>query len=88
MNLVVVFLTKVRVHIIVPERYVHGLSIKSVKNLGKNSCRDYLIYWSDECIEGENYPEPNLNAKESSTFPTAQGGAWYHGRLIYFTGKQ
>lgn len=86
MNLVVVFLTNVKKHIIVPENYVYGLSIKAVKNHGKNSCRDYLIYWADECIEGEFYPDPNSNAVESSIFPV-QGGAWYHGRLIYFTGK-
>lgn len=85
MNLVLVFLSKIRNYIIVPENYIYGLNIGDVKNRGKNSCRDYLIYWTDNCIEGIFYPEPCPNAIQSSTFP-AGNGAWYHGRIIHFTG--
>lgn len=85
MNLVLVFLTNVREYIIVPENYIYGLDINAVKNLGKNSCRNYLIYWSDDCVEGAYYPEPDENAAKSTQFP-AERGAWFFGRIIYFTG--
>lgn len=85
MNLVLVFLTKVREHVIIPEHYIYGFNVKALKNFGNNASRDQLIYWSDECIEGEKYPEPNFNAEISDVFP-AKSGAWYHARTIYFTG--
>lgn len=85
MNLVVVFLSEVREYIIVPENYIFGLNIKDVKNLGKNSSRDYLVYFSDDCVEGTFYPDPIQNATESSQFP-AGSGSWYRGRIIHFTG--
>lgn len=52
MDLVVVYLTNVHEHVIVPEHYIYDLNVKSLKNKGKNPCRDYLVYWSDECVEG------------------------------------
>lgn len=86
MNLVVVFLTKVRKHIIIPEEYILGFNVNALKNFGNNSCRDQLVFWSDECIEGELYPEPNPDASISENWP-AGSGAWYHARTIYYTGK-
>lgn len=85
MDLVVVFLTKVGKHIIVPEKYIHELDIKQLKNRGKNSCRDYLIYWSDDVIECENYPDPIPDAVVMDSFPAGCGG-WFKGRLLFFTG--
>lgn len=85
MNLVVAYLTKVREHIIVPERYIHGFNVKALKNFGNNSCRDQLIYWSDECIEGQHYPDPNPDAIIADSWP-AGNGTWYHARTIYYTG--
>lgn len=86
MDLVVVYLSDVAKHIIVPESYIYGLDLKQLKNRGKNMSRSHLVYWSDDCIEGELYPEPNENAPKSQTFP-AGNGAWYFGRTIHFTGK-
>lgn len=86
MNLVVAYLTKVREHIIIPERYIYGLNMKALKNFGNNSSRDQLVYWADECVEGQNYPEPHPDADISENWP-AGTGAWYHARTIYFTGK-
>lgn len=85
-ELVVVFLTDVKEFIIVPENYILGLDINAVKNMGKNSCRDHLIYWSDQCVEGDFYPEPKKSAVVSKTFP-ANDGAWFHGRTVHYTGK-
>ncbi|XP_055315745.1 uncharacterized protein LOC129575768 [Sitodiplosis mosellana] len=84
MDLVVVYLTKVRRHIIIPEKYIYGFNLKALKNYGKNPSRDQLIYWSEECIEGEHYPDPDINATVSENWP-AQAGAWFHGRTIYYT---
>lgn len=70
MDLVVVFLKDVKEHKIVPESYVHDLCVSALKNRGNNACQNRLIFWSDECIEGLRYPNPNKNAKKSDTFPT------------------
>lgn len=86
MNLVVVYLTKVREHIIIPENYIYGFNLKSLKNFGKNACRDQLVYWSDDCVEGFDYPDPKEDAIISENWP-AGSGAWYHARTIYYTGK-
>lgn len=86
MDLVVVFLTHAREYIIVPENYIYGLNYKQLKNSGKNSCRDHLIYWSNDCIEGIFYPEIDKNAVISMELPPGNG-AWYHGRTIHYTGK-
>lgn len=86
MDLVLVLLSDVRKYIIVPESYVYGLNISALKNLGRNSCRDYLVYWSDDCVEGVDYPDPIPNAPKRDTFPAGKG-AWLRGRTIYFTGS-
>lgn len=86
MDLVVVYLTKVREHVIIPEHYIFDFNIKALKNFGRNACRDQLVYWSDECIEGQHYPAPKEDATVSETWP-AGTGAWYHARTIHFTGK-
>ena len=85
MNLVVAYLTKVRRHVSVPESYIYGLDVKALKNYGNNWCRDQLIYWSDDCVEGEHYPDPKSDARISENWP-ARGGAWYHARTIFYTG--
>lgn len=85
MDLVVVYLTKVREHIIIPEKYIYGFNIKALKNYGRNQSRDQLIYWSNECIEGEHYPDPDENAVVSENWP-AETGSWFHGRTIFYTG--
>lgn len=86
MDLVVIFLPNVGEHIIVPETYVYNLDMKQLKNRGRNSCRDYLVYWSDDSIECEYYPEPIPNASNMDKFPAGQGG-YFKGRLILFTSK-
>lgn len=89
MNFVLVYLREVREYVIVPETYINGYGpafLNSLKNKGNNSSRDQLIFYSDQCVEGENYPEPDQNAALSETFPP-NGNAWYHGRTILFTGK-
>lgn len=69
MDLVIVYLTDIREYVIVPERYIYGLDVKQLKNSGKNSCRDHLVFWSDKCIEGEFYPEPIFSSDISNAFP-------------------
>lgn len=85
MNYVVVFLKKVREHIIIPESYIYGFNLKALKNCGKNSCRDYLVYWSEDCIEGEYYPEPKEDAIVSENWPVSIG-VWCKARTIFYTG--
>lgn len=85
MSLVVAYLHKVRQHVIAPERFIYDLNLKTLKNFGRNSCRDQLVYWCDDCIEGQHYPDPKEDSIISEQWP-AGAGAWYHARIIYFTG--
>lgn len=85
-DLVLAYLKDVREHVIIPEIYINGFDLKSLKNCGKNSCRDYLIFWADDCVEGEYYPVPDKRAPKKDTFPAGNGG-WYNGRTIWYTGK-
>lgn len=89
MDLVVVYMTKVHQKVIVPEQYINGYNqefVKHLKNKGNNAGRDHLIFWSSEIVEGEFYPDPDQNAKETTSFPPQKNG-WYLGRTLYFTGK-
>lgn len=86
MDLVVVYLTDVRKHVIVPENYIYGFDLKKLKNRGKNMSQNQLVFWSDSCIECEVYPTPNEDAPKLKTFPPGDG-AWYYGRTIHYTGN-
>lgn len=89
MDLVVVLLINERKKVIVPENYINGYNkeyLKHLKNKGNNPSRDHLVFWSNEIIEGEFYPDPDQNAKEMTTFPPEKNG-WYRGRTLFFTGK-
>lgn len=89
LDLVVAYLKTVRQKVIVPETYINGYNtsfLKHLKNVGNNASRDHLIFWSNEIVEGEFYPEPDQNTKKMETFPPEKSG-WYVGRTLYFTGK-
>lgn len=89
MDLVLVYLREVKEYVIVPETYINGYGpdfLKGLKNQGNNCNRDHLVFYSDQCVEGHTYPEPDPNAKISETFPPI-GSSWYNGRTILFTGK-
>lgn len=86
MDLAVIYLRKVRKHVIIPEKYIYDFNLNALKNYGKNPSRDQLVYWSDECIEGRYYPDINPNAVISEVWP-APTGAWFYGRVLLFTGK-
>lgn len=86
MDLVVVYLNDIGKHVIVPEKYVHDLNVPQLKNRGRNTCRDFLVYYTDDCIECEYYPDPISEAIVLKEFPAGRGG-WFYGRTIFFTGK-
>lgn len=58
MDLVVVFLVDIGKHVIVPEKYVYDLNISQLKNRGKNASRNFLVYYTDDCVECVYYPDP------------------------------
>lgn len=89
MDLVVVLLKTVQQKVIVPEHYINGYNqsyLKHLKNKGNYACRDHLIFWSKDIVEGEYYPNVDPNAKELAIFPPEKCG-WYRGRTLWFTGK-
>lgn len=88
-DFVVAYLTMAKQKVIVPEQYINGYSqsfVKHLKNKGNNASRDHLIFWSNEIVEGQFYPDPDKNATELTSFPPEKTG-WYRGRTLYFTGK-
>lgn len=83
MDLVVVYLTEAKKYVIVLEKHVYDLNMKKVKNYGVNTVQDHLVYWSSACVEGEYYPEANIDAGISSEF-LPDGESWYKGRTLYY----
>lgn len=86
MDLVVVYLCDIGKHVIVPEEYIHDLNVSQLKNRGKNASRNFLVYYTDDCIECEYYPDPISDAIVMNEFPAGHGG-WFHGRTIFYTSK-
>lgn len=86
MDLVVVFLVDIGKHVIVPEKYVYDLNISQLKNRGKNASRNFLVYYTDDCVECVYYPDPISDAIKMKEFPAGRG-AWFYGRTVFFTGK-
>lgn len=54
----VVFLCDAKKHIIVPQKFIFGLSQQSLNNNGKNRNRKFLIFWSENALRGE-IPDPD-----------------------------
>lgn len=81
-----VYLCDIEKHVIVPEKYIHDLNVSQLKNRGKNASRNFLVYFTDDAIECEQYPDPISDAIVMTEFPAGRGD-WFYGRTISFTGK-
>lgn len=84
---VVVFLTDVKKHIIVPEQFIFGLDEERLKNIGRNSNFQYKIFWSENAIDENGVPNaeylPNFALPKCTTFPPVDD-ACYVGKLKKF----
>lgn len=82
----VIFLCEPKVHIIVPQSFIYGLSQQVLFNYGKNRNKKYLVFWSKRGNEDLN-TIPNFELNICERFPPRQDEACYIGKIKYFYGK-
>lgn len=93
---VVVYLCDAKINIVVPQKFVFGLSQQNLNNYGRQRNKKYLVFWSKKAIQkvgDDEVPMLNYTAdfslNVSSTFPPPNGRdeACYIGQTKYFFGK-
>lgn len=87
-SFVVVYLIRAREFVVVPENWVQDLSNAKLKNNGRNSNQDFLIFWS--AIDGEPnlHRVVNFNATLDSVYYSTVNEVCYLGRIKKFFGKK
>lgn len=85
----VIFLVDAKKHIVVPQKFISGLSQQNLNNYGKSK-RKFLIFWSKEvCENGLNdSTNPNFELTISSQHPPVQNETCYIGQIKYFFGEK
>lgn len=83
MSFVVVYLIGARDFVVVPENWVFDLNTAKLKNHGRNSNQDFLVYF----INGEKIGEPNFNAPIATNLKDASNGACFLCRVKKFFGR-
>lgn len=88
MTFVVVYLLRAREFVVIPEYWVQDLNNAKLKNYGKNSNQDYLIFWS----ANNDYPNlpraANFNANFDFQYHQTIDEVCYLGRIKKFFGKR
>lgn len=89
MSYVVVYLKRAKQFVIVKENFIQDLSNAKLKNYGRNSNQDFLVFWSATNHVADWALEPNLNAPLSDVYEeTTDAGVCYIGRIVKFFGKK
>lgn len=86
MTFVVVYLIRAREFIVVPDQWVYDLNTAKLKNNGKNSNQDFLVYCSFNNGEPNFAEKPNFNAPLDFRF-TGTIDACFLCRIKKFFGK-
>lgn len=91
---VVVYLLESKKNVIVPEKFIYGLSEEKLKNYGANHNQSHRIYWSEAALEGvDQIPNPdfptNFFLPTTTVHPPPNEivETCYTGRLKRFFGK-
>lgn len=87
MSFVVVYLLRCCEHVIVPERWVQDLNNAKLKNNGKNSNQNFLIFWSGINGDPNIIRDPNFNANLDSKYHATVDEVCYLGRVKKIFGK-
>lgn len=85
-----IYLTACKTHIVVPKKFIFGLSQQKLDNYGKNRNIPYLIFYSkEECENGSNQDDtvPKFNLAVSTHYPPDNNEACYTGHIKYFFGE-
>lgn len=88
MSFVAVYLKRSQRIVIVKENFIQDLSNAKLKNNGRNSNQDFLVYWSANNNVANWGSEPDFNAPLSDVYEETTAGVCYIGRIIKFFGKK
>lgn len=84
----VVYLVDSKKHIVVPKKFIFGLSKQNLYNYGKNKHK-FLVYWSKVLFDdpaAENC-EPNFGLDVTPNYPSALNETCFMVHIKYFFGK-
>lgn len=84
---VVIYLIRAREFVIVPENWVQGLNNAKLKNNGKNSNQNFLVFWSANNGIANSTRAPNFNADLDYRYHPTIDEVCYLGRVKKFFGK-
>lgn len=86
---VVIFLVDAQKHIVVPQKFISGLSQQSLNNYGKKRSTKFKVFWSKKANFDDPTSDctPNFGLAVSLTFPPEEDEACYYGQIKYFYGE-
>lgn len=87
MTFVVVYLIRARQYAIVPDEWVYDLNTAKLKNNGRNSNQDYMVFCSFTNWKPNLTKKPNFDAKLEEAFDGSVNEARYLCRIEKFFGK-
>lgn len=88
MSYVVVYLKRSQRIVIVKENFIQDLTNAKLKNNGRNSNQDFLVFWSANNNVANWAAKPNFNSTLSDVYEETTAGVCYIGRIIKFFGKK
>lgn len=87
MTFVTVYLVDGKRNIVVPENWVQDLNNAKLKNNGRNSNQDFLVYWSAENGRANFQLQPDFGARLVKEYLPTTCGVCYICRVKLFFGK-
>lgn len=84
---VVVYLVDAKRNVIVPENWVQDLNNAKLKNIGKNSNQNFLMFWSSTNDQANRHKEPDFGAPLVEQYFSTHDGVCYICKVKKFFGK-
>lgn len=87
MSFVVVFLKYSKQYVVVPEDWIQDLNNAKLKNNGRNSNQDFLLFWSGTNHIPNIGKIPDFSAEKTPIFHSTHDGVCYTCRIKKFFGN-
>lgn len=87
MTFVVVYLVDAKRVVVVPENWIQDLNNAKLKNIGKNSNQNFLLFWAGTNNEPNVQKKPNFGARLVNEYFPTHIGVCYICRVKKFFGK-
>lgn len=87
MKFVVVYLIDAKQNVAVPENWVQDLNNAKLKNRGRNSNQNFLVFWSSTNDQANIENKPNFRALKVAQYISSHDGVCYNCRVKFFFGK-